>query len=62
MVSTARVTGNRAPFPTIMEEEKGREVERVLLLDDMWFVAPVSRNHSEALGGWTATPVEERAV
>jgi hypothetical protein len=29
-----------------MEEEKGREVERVPLLDDMWFVAPVSRNHS----------------
>jgi hypothetical protein len=45
MVSAACVTGNRAPFPTIMEE-KGREVERVPLLDDMWFVAPVSRNHS----------------
>jgi hypothetical protein len=46
----------------MMEEERGREEERVPLLEDMWFVALVSRNHSEALGSWTATPAEERAV
>jgi hypothetical protein len=43
-----------------MEEERGQELGR--LLEDMWFEAPVSRNHSEALGGCVATPAEVRAV
>jgi hypothetical protein len=41
-----------------MEDEVGREEERLPLPEDMWFVAPVSRNHSEELGGWAATPAE----
>ena len=57
-VSAACVTDSRAPFPTMMEEEKGREEWRLPALEDMWFVAPVSRNHSEALGGGVATPAE----
>jgi len=45
-----------------MEEERGREEWRIPALEDMWFEAPVSRNHSEALGGGVATPAELSAV
>jgi hypothetical protein len=45
----------------MMEEDKGRGEWRLPEDEDMWLLAPVSRNHSEELGGWTPTPAEERA-
>jgi len=42
----------------MMEEERGREKFRIPAEEDMWLLAPVSRNHSEALGGCVATPTE----
>jgi hypothetical protein len=46
----------------MIEEERGRGEWRVPVLEDMWFVAPVSKNHYEALGGGVATPAVLRAV
>ena len=57
-MSAACVTGSRAPLPTMMEEERGREKFRILAEEDMWLLALVSRNHSEALDGCVATPTE----
>jgi hypothetical protein len=41
----------------MMEEDKGRGEWRLPEDEDMWLLAPVSRNHSEELGG-VATPAE----
>jgi hypothetical protein len=60
-VSATCVTSNRTPFSTMMEEERGQDGWR-LPTEDMWLVAPVSRNHSEALGSDGTMPVELCAV
>jgi hypothetical protein len=45
----------------MIEDERGRAEVRLPADVDMWLLAPVSRNHSEELGGCVATPAELRA-
>jgi hypothetical protein len=58
------VTGSRAPLPSVMMEEDDRREEGGKLPgeDDMCDDAPVSKYHSEALGGCCGTPADCRAA
>jgi len=64
VASAVCVTGNRAPFPTVTKEGKGRGrgEEVIPEADDMCEEAPVSRYQSAELGGWVATPALLRAA
>ena len=56
--------GNRAPLPTVMDEDDGRREEDGKLPgdDDMWEDASVSKYHSDAFGGWCGMPAFGRAT
>jgi hypothetical protein len=63
VVVAACVTGNRAPFPTVMDagKETGLEVGKLPGVLDIWEEVPVSMYHSLALGGsWLYVPAEDR--
>ena len=53
MVCAWCVTGNRAPLPTVMEDEEGQRTEGGKLPgeEDMCDVAPVSKYQSDVLVG-----------
>jgi len=64
-VMTARcVTGIVAPLPIVMEvgRDKGMGWGKLPALEDMWELAPVSRNHSDACGLEGGTPEFVRAA
>ena len=54
------MTGIRAPLPTVIVEDDDRreEGEKLPGDDDMCDDAPVSKYHSDMLGGWWGTPVD----
>ena len=54
----------RAPLPTVIIDEWGRRVDdgRLPEEDDMCDVAPVSKYHSEELGGGVGAPAEWSAA
>jgi hypothetical protein len=54
------VIGTQAPLPIVIMEEDGRRVDESSVPgeEDMCDVAPVSKYHSEELGGCCGTPEE----
>jgi len=53
-----------APLPTVITDDEGLMEEEGKLPgdEDMWDVAPVSKYHSDVLGGACGTPAELRAA